>query len=250
MTTIVLLPGMDGSGTLFEDFIAALGSKAVVVSYPHDTPLDYEALATFAERSLPANEPYLLLGESFSGPIAIHLASKRPPGLRALVLVCTFATLPPPRPPKTLHGLLASLPFWKLPFELAAPHLLGENRPKALDEKLMTAVKRVTAAVWRTRMRCVLCVDVTELAQRVSVPVLYLRATQDRIVPAAASDLILRACKEMQIVEIEGHHALLQTRASECAAAIAKFAADNGVAFARMSDLDARSTSDCASPTA
>ena len=175
MTTIVLLPGMDGSGTLFDDFIAELGSEAVVVSYPHDTPLDYEALATFAERALPSNEPYLLLGESFSGPIAITLASKRPPGLLALVLVCTFATLPPPRPPKTLHGLLASLPFWKLPFELAAPHLIGEDRPKALDEKLMTAVKRVTAAVWRTRMRCVLCVDVSELAQRVSVPVLYLQ---------------------------------------------------------------------------
>ncbi len=51
--TLVLLPGMDGSGALFADFIAALGDAVapVVVSYPPDLPLDYAALAAFSQRA-------------------------------------------------------------------------------------------------------------------------------------------------------------------------------------------------------
>lgn len=44
MTTIVLLPGMDGSGALFSDFTSTIAAKTVVVSYPHDLPLHYEEL--------------------------------------------------------------------------------------------------------------------------------------------------------------------------------------------------------------
>ena len=97
MTTIVLLPGMDGSGALFGDFIAALGLNPVIVAYPPDTPQTYDELEHFVHQSLPAGEPYILLGESFSGPVAIRIASRKPAGLKALVLVCTFAALPPSR---------------------------------------------------------------------------------------------------------------------------------------------------------
>lgn len=43
MTCLVLLPGMDGTGSLFSDFVAALGElvKPVVVDYPLEQVLDY-----------------------------------------------------------------------------------------------------------------------------------------------------------------------------------------------------------------
>ena len=68
MATIVLLPGMDGTGTQFAEFIAALprGMKTVVVSYAPDQALGYEELETIVRKRLPS-EPFLLLGESFSG---------------------------------------------------------------------------------------------------------------------------------------------------------------------------------------
>jgi hypothetical protein len=41
MITLVLLPGMDGSGLLFADFISALGPefRTQVVTYPDDPSL-------------------------------------------------------------------------------------------------------------------------------------------------------------------------------------------------------------------
>jgi hypothetical protein len=39
MTIVVLLPDMDGSGSLFDDFIAALGTRTITLAYPPDRPL-------------------------------------------------------------------------------------------------------------------------------------------------------------------------------------------------------------------
>ena len=89
---------MDGTGELFADFIAALHDAVVplVVSYPKGQVLDYEALTEFARASIPFDRPFVLLGESFSGPVAIALAAFRPPGLRGLILCCSFARNPVP----------------------------------------------------------------------------------------------------------------------------------------------------------
>jgi pimeloyl-ACP methyl ester carboxylesterase len=230
MTAIVLLPGMDGSGMLFGDFIAALGFKPLVVAYPPDTPLTYDELEHFVHRALPADEPYILLGESFSGPIAIRVASRKPPGLCALVLVCTFAALPPPRPPQSLQKYVAALPFWRLPIAVAAPALFGIHEVPLLRDRLLAAAAQVTPKVWRTRMHAVLSVDVTAHLADIDVPILYLRASADRIIADAACEHIGRAKPTMCIVSIDGPHALLQTKPVECAAALKQFVLDIGIA--------------------
>ena len=88
---------MDGTGYLFEPFIAALGSEfqIVRVAYPNADALGYSELEAIARAALPAG-PYVLLGESFSGPIAISLAASAPDQLKGLVLCCTFARNPRP----------------------------------------------------------------------------------------------------------------------------------------------------------
>jgi len=96
LTRLVLLPGMDGSGFFFRDFIAALrpAVEPTVMRYPVDRGLGYLELEALVRDALPCDEPFVLVGESFSGPIAIALASSYPPGLIAVVLVCTFARSP------------------------------------------------------------------------------------------------------------------------------------------------------------
>ena len=63
MTCLVLLPGMDGTGSLFSQFVAALGApiKPVVVAYPPDQVLDSVQLEAHARERLPASEPFVLL---------------------------------------------------------------------------------------------------------------------------------------------------------------------------------------------
>jgi pimeloyl-ACP methyl ester carboxylesterase len=116
VAAIVLLPGMDGTGSLFSEFIAALphGLEPIVVAYPIDRALDYADLVQLARESLPTDRPYLLVGESFSGPIAISLAASRPEGLRGLVLVCSFARSPMPVP-NALRSLISRLPVKLIP---------------------------------------------------------------------------------------------------------------------------------------
>src|ERR1700747_688914 len=98
MITLALLPGMDGTGVFFDDFVTALGSefKPVVVAYPNAPSLGYSELETLARAALPRDEPFLLLGESFSGPIAISVAASNSRGLLGLILCCTFARNPHP----------------------------------------------------------------------------------------------------------------------------------------------------------
>jgi pimeloyl-[acyl-carrier protein] methyl ester esterase len=229
MTVVVLLPGMDGSGTLFGDFQSALGSRTIVVSYPPERALSYEQLESFVEKALPPDEPYILLGESFSGPIAIRLASKHLPGLRAVVLVCTFAKLLRNRPPRFIRALLTLLPFWRLPVSVGSAALLGRFDSPAIQSKLAAAIKDVAPAVWRIRLRSVLEVDVTSQLQRIQIPILYLRASEDRVVPAAASALVARINAGVKVVAIDGPHALLQTNPNACVLAIKELAQQVGI---------------------
>ena len=76
--TLVLLPGMDGTGRLFQPFVEALGSEVHVqtIAYPPSESLTCAELAAFATSALPRAGPLVILGESFSGPIAVEVAAR------------------------------------------------------------------------------------------------------------------------------------------------------------------------------
>ena len=68
--------------------------RADVVAYPVDSVIDYAGLTDHVRTLLPRESPFVLVAESFSGPIALRLASAPPHGLKGIVLVCTFAASP------------------------------------------------------------------------------------------------------------------------------------------------------------
>lgn len=215
---------MDGSGALFSGFIAALPVEmdAVVISYPPDQPVGYEELEALAFAKLPSR-PFILVGESFSGPIAVALAAAAPVGLRGVVLVNSFVRSPG-RPPRTLRPFLAKLPVWRLPTRLAAALLFGRWSSEAMRSHLAAAMSAVAPATWRARLRAVLYVDVTEKLRSIRIPLLCLRGTSDRVVPKSAWDLLGKLSPTARLVELEGPHALLQTKPVECAAQVTAFA--------------------------
>jgi pimeloyl-[acyl-carrier protein] methyl ester esterase len=221
---------MDGSGALFEGFASELKAASLVVSYPTDRPLGYVELEEVVLAALPKTEPFILLAESFSGPIAVSLAAKRPPQLRALVLVCSFAKAPL-AVPTFVQKFFARLPFWRAPLAVAAKLLLGRYRSKAVEGKLEQSIRAVPPQVWHARLRAVLGVDLTTDLCRIQVPVLYLRASEDRVVFSSASEVICRDVSRAKVVEIEGPHFLLQAKPKESAAAIRAFANEHGLAL-------------------
>jgi pimeloyl-ACP methyl ester carboxylesterase len=227
---LVLLPGLDGTGLLFADFVAALGPEfdPVVVRYPGDVPLGYAELEPLVRKHLPTHEPFLLLGESFGGPLSISIAASSPPGLAGLILCCSFACSPRTYLGK-LHFLAPYLPVRGLPRAIFARRSMGRFASKELASKLKNASERVGADVFRHRIREVCRTDFSSRFQQVRVPILYLRASVDRIVPRNASKRIKRLVPSTRIVEIDAPHYLLQACPDAAVVAVTNFAKEVGV---------------------
>jgi pimeloyl-ACP methyl ester carboxylesterase len=230
--TIVLLPGMDGTGSLFTEFIAALprAVEAIVVRYPLDRAMNYAELEELVRASLPVERPFVLLGESFSGPIAVSIAASKPAGLRGLVLVCSFARNPL-LVPSALCSVISRFPVGQVPIRIAAALLLGRYGSQTLRSRLAAEIAKVSPAVWRARLRAVLSADVTALLRNIEVPVLYLRATNDRVVSRRASKLVSRLLPSVKVVELEAPHFMLQAKPVESAARVEAFVRDVSISF-------------------
>jgi pimeloyl-[acyl-carrier protein] methyl ester esterase len=226
---LILLPGLDGTGKLFADFLEALdlGSSAQVVSYPPDIPLGYDELEPLVRAALPTRSRFVILGESFSGPLAIRIAAHPPPALVGLILCVTFASNPYPHL-AWARGLAALLPLKSLPRWLRAPLMWGSASPSKAPRQSERAMAGVDAAVIRRRIAALLSVNETAAMAKISVPTLVLCATGDRVVSKAASIRLMHGIRHAQRVDIDGPHLLLKTRPQECAAVVLKFIREVG----------------------
>lgn len=222
----VLLPGLDGSAALRREMVAALAPEldVTVVGYPHHLVQSYGELADLVATLLPRDQSFVLIAESFSGPIAIDLASRRPHGLCGLILCATFARTPRPllAPLRRLVKLMRR-PLWPMPLVMAV--MMGRWATPAWKARLHDALKTLELRVFHRRMMDVATVDATPQARTIDCPVLYLQARHDRVVPARSA-AELRACTQhMETVEMEGPHMLFAAKPLECAANIKRWVA-------------------------
>lgn len=267
LPVLVLLPGLDGTGKLFAEFVRALNPtvECVVVAYPKDQPMGYEELEGLVVSALPKDRAFVLLGESFSGPLAIRIAaragnlsqdvttdlsgSKRESGRRTgvtplvrrcrasagstngpadgerlvgLILCVTFAKNPYPSL-GWARSLAAYLPVKRFPRWLRAPLMWGSVSPSDAPSQVERAMSGVAVAVVRKRIAEILAVDETAALRQIRVPTLVLRAVGDRVVSRRATQVILKNSPEAKVVEVDGPHLLLQTRAEQCAEAVVSF---------------------------
>lgn len=222
---LVLLPGMDGTGELFAPLLPCLEPEVdcIVVRYP-DRPGTYAQHEAVARRELPRNRPFVILGESFSGPVAVSIAASAPPDLRGIILCASFVTCP--------HRLLSLLrPLTPLaspklvPNFMARHSLLGRFATPELRAAHARALSHVSSPALTARLRAMADVDVREQLAGLSIPVLYLRAGADRLVPRRAADEVATCSPAARLVEIDGPHFLLQAQPGECARHIREFVA-------------------------
>ncbi len=228
MTALVVLPGLDGTATLHSAFAEALSAtfeSVLVLPYPPDRLLDYAALEALARAAFPAAGPFVLLGESFSGPVAISIAANPPPNLKGVVLSTTFAQLPVPSI-VPLAAFARFAPVRAAPSALLCRWLLGRWTHPELERALQRALLAVTPAVLRSRIAMSLRADATSCCRAIAIPVLYLRATEDRLLPRRAARQVISAIPHCMAVDIEGPHLLLQAVPQACATAVDAFASD------------------------
>lgn len=216
----LVLPGLDGAEALRAEFAAALAPEfdATVLSYPDDAG-DYDVLTGWVRERLPTGEDFVLIAESFSGPIAIRLAAMRPPGLAGVVLAVTFARAPRPRL-AALRLLARPLLLRRLPMAPAMFFLMGRWSTHGWTQRLRTALAAVEPRARYRRLLAAATVDVSPLVADIECPILYLQASHDRIVPAECWRTIRDRGRNAVCIGIQGPHMLLQARPQECAAAV------------------------------
>lgn len=205
---LVLLPGMDGTGELFRAFVSAAPGHVTtqVIAFPPDRKLGYGDLARLTLAQLPRENRFVLLGESFSGPLALGLAARSPPGLMGVVLCASFVRAPvAARRLAWLAGLAGrtNIPAWVLGRVLA-----GDDAELARD--VQSALAGVRSAVLGARARAIARVDAREALRRCPVPVHVLRAGADRLLGPAPSDEISEIRPDAAVHVIDAPHLLLQ----------------------------------------
>jgi pimeloyl-ACP methyl ester carboxylesterase len=220
----VLLPGLDGTGELFAAFVDALAAsiETQVIAYPEDRAMSYAEHLAFAQAQLPTDRDFVLLAESFSGPIGIAIAADAPRGLKGLILCVTFASNPLP-----LFGPLSrffgALPALRVPPALSGPWLYGNRGTPKLKRAHARVMKRVAPSTLRARVAAILGVDHRSLLRRIEVPMIYMRANADRLIPKSASQAILALRSDIDLKECDAPHFLLQTEPHWSAGAVMTF---------------------------
>lgn len=226
--TVVMLPGLDGSGSQFAPLIEALGSDVsiLIVRYP-DSPLDYEAHERIAASVLPRDGRYIILAESFSGPVAVSLAAQSPRGLAGCILCASFVKSPR-RLLRLAVPFLSLLPPQRVPSALSDFLVMGRFATPALRQMQLDARRSVSSATMVARLRAIARVNVSAKLRALDLPTLYLRATEDRLVPRSAGDSFSRLARAGRVVDLRGPHFLLQACPEPAAIEIRKFMATVG----------------------
>lgn len=224
---LILLPGMDGTGDLFAPFLRALGNsiETRVVRYPADEPLGYMQLLPRVRAELPRSGQFVLLGESFSGPLAIMLAAEAPIGLAGVVLCASFATNPIKWLPRCSAALVRPICFCRMPRFAQIKALLGRYATPELCRILRNANSAVNPCVLATRARAILEVDVSAEFRTCTLPVLYLRGMHDRLVRGQVVESLVRENPALRVVTLSAPHLVLQAAPVESARAILDFVA-------------------------
>jgi pimeloyl-[acyl-carrier protein] methyl ester esterase len=221
---LVLLPGLDGTGRLFQPFLSALPSEVqtTVISYPRDRVLSLAEHAEWVADRLPSKKS-VLLAESFSGLVALTLltgaAASR---IQCVIFVGSFAE--PPRP--YILKLAPILPWTgslmgSIPSFLFRQYCLGREATVGQVNLLRDAISSVSPEVLFHRLSMV--------ARRHSfgqgqfkMPAHYIQASNDRLVPERCVNWFRQRFDSPHLTKVDGPHFLLQMRPEQCAEVVAQ----------------------------
>lgn len=220
------MPGLDGTGELFELFRAELPEdlEVVVVRYPQDRPRNYAELRPAVIEACEGASAVVLFAESFSSPLAIEIAASGLNSLSGLILCAGFAGPP-------VHGVVGSV-IRNIPegvLRLTPPewvirhYLVGLNAPAALTQRVIRTIAGVPPEILRHRLNEVLRYSVMESVARVKVPMLYIQANEDRLVRSKAFEEIASTNSKVIQQLVNGPHLLAQANPSEVAAVVLNF---------------------------
>lgn len=224
--SLILMPGLDGTGLSFEPLLKFIPDaiNITVVRYPTDKLLSFKETVECAAAQVTPGPPRIVIAESFSGPVAVQMIASGRIQAKALVLCATFAKSPYSVIWPVARFLRLSLLVRPEMPALFFKIILGDNKLIASLGPLWKKVHAdVPARGMDHRLGIINRVDVTKWLTKLSLPCLYLQATDDRVVSSSCLTDFKRRIPNLVIKRIKAPHFILQARPQACLEAIEQF---------------------------
>jgi pimeloyl-ACP methyl ester carboxylesterase len=220
---ILLLPGLDGTGNLFEHFRKLLPSTltSCVCPLPTDGDQRPESLAQNLAGTYLLNDDVVVVAESFSGPVAYELIRNYGSKIKGVVLVSSFLTVP-----RFLLRLARWLPLRLFPWHWSPSWALrwfcvGSDASEDLVRQIKCAIASAPVPTIAERIRVLSGLSMPR--EKIRIPCLYLQPTNDRLVPKWHAAKLGSLCYDLKVLAIPGPHFLLQANPEECVAPLVEF---------------------------
>ncbi|MBV7314993.1 alpha/beta fold hydrolase [Shewanella sp. NIFS-20-20] len=214
--TVILLPGLDGTGLLLKQLYHQLNQSMAVKLYTLDNVAGtsyIEQAATIAQEI--TSEPVILVAESYSGRIAYELCQLRPMQVQAVVFIASFISSP---------SQLSRLAHW-LPISLMRPnpvsswllHWLAFNLigKRTRVEPIWHALSQANPLMLHHRLSNIAALKVPHAV--IDCPAIYIKPHRDKLVSHTALALLKAVFANCTVINIAGGHFIAQTHPNECA---------------------------------
>lgn len=221
---IILLPGLDGTGLLFNGLLKAL---------PNDLEVDVICLndlsaRTYHEQAIELAARYVgtdlvLVAESYSGRLAYEWCGVSNAAVRAVVFLASFVSAP---------SLISRLAGY-LPVSLLKPHRLsrylvnrvgfaGAGAPEHIDP-VFESIRLTDQHTLKQRLK-----NISQLhtpSKLYNIPSVYIRPSHDYLVANKAVAAVTSVFNNLEVVRVSGGHFIAQSRPYLCSNIIQKMAA-------------------------
>ncbi len=226
----ILLPGMDGSGLLFEPLLKYLPDNLSVDVIPLSSTgiqaIDAEAkriASTLNSQPRVDNQPIVLIAESYSGSIAYELCQQPGLNITHVIFIASFISRP-----SFLCKFAPLLPLQLIKRKVIPNFLLryliftGTKVNKVESSKILKlfyqSIRSVDNKVLKQRLVNIANMEVP--GSRTHITASYLRPTRDVFVKKQAISILQTVFKTVDIIKIRGGHFIAQSNPHECAKAI------------------------------
>lgn len=220
---IILLPGLDGTGKLFNQFSSLLPSFLTVDIYtlPINGEQEPRALAESLALEKLLNEDIFIIAESFSGPIAYELIKYHKGKIKGIILVSSFLSVPHPLLKLTRWLPLSLFPWHCAPAWAIRLFCVGIDASDDLVQQVLNAINSVPAYIIAARIKA-LC-KLRQPQDKIDIPCLYLQPSADRLIPKWHAEMIRALFHNFTMRVIPGPHFLLQANPKECVESVMEF---------------------------
>jgi pimeloyl-ACP methyl ester carboxylesterase len=223
-TTLLLLPGLDGTDVFLKPLAACLPPtvRPVIVPFPDSRAGDYATLLKHVRETAAPLREFHVLGSSFSGPLAVMLAAAEPERVRGIILAASFVRSPRPRL-RALRFAAVGPVIWALRLGRRVPVWLLHRRGDPFRKAKAETWSKMSATSFAARVRAVLAVDVRESLRQCPQPLLCVSYAEDNVVPRRFTEEAVAEAPRGRLVTLPGKHNAMCRDPQPLAQAVVQF---------------------------